>query len=208
MKRFLLVFIMLLVLALIGCSGPVENNEPEESAPPESVDAILPGDYFPMTPGSTWSYIGNGNEYASYTETVLYNDCSYFQVSRDNGGTVTSTVYYVSETDVRMVLSRGEEYDKANIISEPPNADEVILKVPLEPGTEWDSGSIKRKILSLDESIDTPAGLFEDCLTVRSDYPGSYIIDYYAAGIGLVYSEFHSGDDIVTSTLETYDIVD
>lgn len=208
MKKVFIIYAALLVLLLIGCSTPIDTAAPEDTLTPAPTDAVLPGDYFPMTPGSSWSYIGNGNEYASYTETVLYNECSYFQVSRDNGGTVTSTVYYVSETDVRMVLSRGEEYDKANLISEPPNADEIILKAPLEPGTEWESGSIKRKILSTDDTIDTPAGLFENCLTVRADYPDSYIIDYYAINIGLVYSEFHSGDDVITSTLEFYDIAD
>ncbi|MBN1622742.1 MAG: hypothetical protein JXN10_07455 [Clostridia bacterium] len=208
MKRILLLFFSLLMVVTVGCTKTSESPSPSAIPTLEPVQEVIPSDYFPMTPGSTWGYIGDGNEYASYTQTVLYNECSYFQVSRDNGGTVTSTVYYVSDNDIRMVLSRGEEYDKANIISEPPNTDEIILKTPLEPGTEWESGSIKRRILSMDDTIATPAGLFEDCLTVRSDYPDSYIIDYYVIGIGLVYTEFHSGDDIITSSLEFYDIAD
>jgi hypothetical protein len=208
MKRILLLFFSLLMVVIVGCTMTSESPSPSAVPTIEPVQEILPADYFPMTPGSTWSYIGEGNEYASYTRTVLYSECSYFQVSVNNGGTVSSTVYYASDTDVRIVLSRGEEYDMANLISEPPNTDEIVLTVPLEPGTEWGSESIKRKIVSLSDTVDTPAGLFEDCLTVRSEYPDSYILDYYVIGIGLVYSEFHSGEDVISSSLESYTIAD
>lgn len=208
MKKISFIFIVITTLILSGCSVESIPETSPATILPDPVVEILPADYFPMTPGSTWSYIGDGNEYASYTRTVLYSECSYFQVSINNGGTVSSTVYYVSDTDVRIVLSRGEEYDMANLISEPPNTDEIVLTVPLEPGTEWGSESIKRKIVSLSDTVDTPAGLFEDCLTVMSEYPDSYILDYYVIGIGLVYSEFHSGDVVISSTLESYTIAD
>lgn len=212
MKKISFIYIVLVSLILSGCSVesiPEETPiESPESVQPSPVAEILPADYFPMTPGSKWSYIGDGNEFATYTSTVLFHECLYFQVSRNNGGTVSSTVYYASDTDVRIVLSRGEEYDMSNLISEPPNTDEIVLMAPLEAGTEWGSESIKRKIVSTSESINTPAGLFENCLTVRSEYPDSYIIDYYVIGIGLVYSEFHSGDNVITSSLESYTIAD
>ena len=208
MKKITLIILFLSALILSGCKVDSVLETTPATIIPDPVKEILPADYFPMTPGSTWSYIGEGNEFASYTQTVLYNECSYFQVSKNNGGTVSSMVYYVSDIDVRLVLSKGEEYEMANLISEAPNTDEIILMAPIEPGTEWGSESIKRKIVSVDESKYTSAGLFEDCLMVRSDYPDSYIIDYYALGVGLVYSEFHSGDYIVTSSLESYTIAD
>lgn len=163
--------------------------------------------YFPLSIGSMWQYLGEGNEYASFTRKVLFKQGERTQTMEDNGGTVSANIYRVSGDEVRLVYSQGEEYDKVNLLERKDNRDSIILKAPLKTGTKWKNAEDEREIVATDASVDTPAGRFEDCIKVSIKSQNSTMYEYFKAGVGMVKREFISEGMTVTSTLEKYEIV-
>ena len=163
--------------------------------------------YFPLSIGSTWQYLGDGNEYASFTRKVLFKEGDRTQTMEDNGGTVSANIYRVTDGEVRLVYSKGEEYDKVNLLDSKDNRNSIILKAPLKVGTKWKNAEDEREIVAINASVDTPAGRFEDCIKVSIKSQNSTMYEYFKAGAGMVKREFISEGLTVTSTLEKYEIV-
>lgn len=163
-------------------------------------------DFFPLTEGSTWQYKGEGNEYASFVRKVLFVEGDKVQVSEDNGGTVSASVFEITEKAITCVFSRGEEYDGANLLDEESNENYAILQAPLKPGTKWEAQGEVREIVDINATVDTPAGKFENCIKVSIKSETSTMHEYYKEGVGLVKREFESEGMKVTSTLEKYEI--
>ena len=101
---------------------------------------------------------------------------------------------------------RGEEYDGNNLLDEEANDNLVLIKVPLEAGTKWETPNGTREIVETDAVVDTPAGEFEGCIKIEITTEHSVMYEYYKEGIGLVKREFLSEGMTVTSTLEEYSI--
>lgn len=206
----ILIIFVSLGLILAGCvkqtaPTPPPGNGKEE--PKQQVPAKKPGDFFPLTPGSTWQYLGEGNEYASFKREVSHAKGNLAQTKTDNGGTVSATVFETTDCAVTQVFFQGEEYDGKDFLGAAPNDNTILLKAPLEAGTRWVGrrGEL-REIVDVKATGSTPAGNFENCLKVKVSNEHSTIFEYYKEGVGLVKSEFISGDTRVTSTLEKYDI--
>ncbi len=203
--------IVLMAAAFTGCSKsnvqipPPGSSDKAPGAPVQPAQKA--GDYFPLTVGSSWQYLGEGNEYASFNRLVLFAKGNRAQVRSDNGGTVSAMVFETTDTAVTRVYMKGEEYGSANFLDAEPNENIMILKTPLETGTKWeDSNGGTREIVDINAALDTPAGRFENCVKVKITGQNSTIYEYYKEGVGLVRSEFLSGDTSVTSTLEKYNI--
>ncbi|HWQ29573.1 MAG TPA: hypothetical protein VN549_01180 [Negativicutes bacterium] len=163
--------------------------------------------YFPLSIGSTWQYLGEGNEYASFTRKVLFKEGDRTQTMEDNGGTVSANIYRITDDEIRLVYSQGEEYDKVNLLDRKDNRDSIILKAPLKKGTKWKNAEDEREIVASDASVDTPAGRFEACIKVSIKSKDSTMYEYFKAGVGMVKREFISEGLTVTSTLEKFEIV-
>lgn len=165
------------------------------------------GDYFPLTAGSSWQYLGEGNEYASFNRLVIFAKENRAQVKSDNGGTVAAMVFEITDTAITRIYMKGEEYGNPNFLDAAPNENLIILKTPLETGTIWENSTGgTREITDVNAVVNTPAGRFEKCVKVKITNPDSAIYEYYKEGVGLVRSEFQSGGAIITSTLEKYNI--
>jgi hypothetical protein len=175
----------------------------EDEAEP---DKLSLKNYFPLTGGSTWKYLGEGNEYASFSREVLFVDGDRSQVSEDNGGTVSASVFGFEEGQIVRTFFRGEEYDGNNLLDEEANDDLVLLKAPLEAGTKWETSNGVREIIGTGTEVDTPAGKFEDCIKIEITTEHSVMYEYYKEGIGLVKREFLTEGMNVTSTLKEYNI--
>lgn len=163
-------------------------------------------DFFPLTAGSTWQYQGEGNEYAPFSREVLFVDDNRAQVSEDNGGTVSASVFEFQEDQIIRTFFRGEEYDGNNLLDEEANDDMVLLKAPLEVGTKWETSNGTREIVETDAIVNTLAGNFENCLRIEIATDYSVMYEYYKEGVGLIKREFLSEGMAVTSTLEEYSI--
>jgi len=204
-----LVFALLLLVLAGGCARTGDNNANKPSPVPRPTQhaALKPGDYFPLQAGSTWTYQGSGNEFASFERQVEYVKNDFAQVREANGGTISSSIYRFSDSAVTRVYSKGESYDSTNALENgfASNDNTVIIQAPLNKGSNWQNDdNIKREIVSLSASVATPAGTFKNCLHIKW-YGSDYVTnEYYAKGVGLVKREFISGGQTISSTLEKY----
>ena len=167
---------------------------------------ITTAQWFPMTQGSTWQYLGEGNEYASFTREVVYTGGNLAQIKEDNGGTVSMSVYASTSNQITRVFFQGEEYTSANFLAAPANDNTVILAAPVQAGAQWSDGSVTRTITATGVSVTTPAGTFSGCVKVEIPGTGSTSYEYYKDGVGLVKREFITGATTITSTLQSYQI--
>jgi germination protein M len=126
---------------------PSASSQSEQPEPPTEAEESNPKDYFPLTQGSTWQYLGEGNEYASFTREVLYAEGNKSQIKEDNGGTVSTSIYQITADAVTRIYFTGEDYEPKNILNQPGNENIVILKGPLKPGTKWTAGTYTREIV-------------------------------------------------------------
>ncbi|MEG6520438.1 TapB family protein [Desulfotomaculum sp. 1211_IL3151] len=163
-------------------------------------------DFFPMTKGSTWEYQGEGNEYASFSREVLFLQDNKAQLREDNGGTVSISVLQVTDQEISRIYFQGEAYEDTNVINQEPNDHTIILKLPLSVGTKWDVPHGNREIVSINATVETPAGSFTNCIKVKVTQENSTIFEYFKQDVGLVKREFFSEGTQVTSSLETYHI--
>jgi len=203
---------ILIVMVQIGCQSPNNNqnsNPPANNQPGMNVVVdIPPGQYFPLTAGSTWEYEGSGNEFASFTRQVAFAQGNLAQTTEDNGGTVITRIIQTNENALTVVYFSGEDYQPQNMIASgfTSNENDILLQAPVKVGTTWVSKNINKSVVSTTEMVDTPAGKFENCVKVKFAGQNDTIYQYYKAGIGLVKQEFISGNTSVTSTLKKYDI--
>lgn len=171
----------------------------------EVVPIVKPGDFFPLVVGSTWEYLGEGNEYASFNRKVLFTSGNLAQIREDNGGTVSAAVFKISPEAVSRVFFMGEAYDdQMNYLNTSSNENIIILKTPLQVGTKWTEPNGTREIVDINATIATPAGSFTQCLKVKISNENSTLYEYYKKGVGMVKREFISGDTKVSSSLKKH----
>ncbi|HZK72225.1 MAG TPA: hypothetical protein VFD03_12035 [Clostridia bacterium] len=202
MKRILLVFMIVLSISFI--SGCKFTNQDKSKIPP----TVNVTDYAPLTKGSYWEYEGNGNEYASFNRRVLFTQGNLAQISEDNGGTVISKIIEGTNEVVKLVYFEAESYQPSNMLETGfvANSEAIIIKSPLQVGTNWTDKDGKKEIVALDSIVDTPLGKIDNCLKLKITNPDDTIYQYYKKGIGLVKQEFISGDTIITSTIKKYQV--
>jgi hypothetical protein len=210
---------MLFSLLILGCTGPSvpkipqstqnegtnQNQEPKPDKPKE-VPSLKPADFFPVPVGASWEYAGDGHEYAAFKRKVLFCSGDLAQISEDNGGTVSASVYKISSDAVTRIFFRGEEYSNTNYLTAKPNDNQIILKTPFSVGTKWNEKNGTREIVDTNSSVTTPKGSFDQCLKIKISYQDSVSFEYFKQGVGLVKREFVSGETRVTSSLKSYSL--
>lgn len=212
LKAALMVALLPGLLAVFsGCRRSSSPQQDNDTSPTKNVSqqASL-ASYFPLTVGSTWSYLGEGMEYASFTREVVFVRGRRGQLQEDNGGTVIAAVYEISDDAITRIYHSAEAYEAEDLLDRIPASESeqiVILRTPLKTGTTWQTpGNETRTITATDAIVETPAGTFENCVAVKIESEHSTLHEYFKEGIGLVLREFVSEGYRVTSTLEEYDI--
>ncbi len=210
--KTLILTLILVTLYPLGCfkSGtptpePNDNQEKLQDNKQPSPTANL-SEYFPLTKGSTWKYQGEGNEYASFDREVLFIQENKGQIRENNGGTVSAAVFQVTDNKITRIFFQGEAYGETNFLDEESNENVVVLQKPLEVGTSWEESNGTREIVSIDATVDTPAGEFNNCIKIQISAKDSTLFEYYKNGVGMVKREFISGETRVTSALEEFEI--
>ncbi len=212
MKRIVPLMLILIFMAVLsfGCT-PEQGTKSEDNKTPSAANGEKTekvSDYFPATPGSRWVYLGEGNEYASYTQEAVYSKDNMAQFVSNNGGTSMTSIFEINDNYVKRVYQEWEIYDPDNYLETgfTPNDDTIMLKGPIAIGTSWTNEASSREIVSINSNINTPAGSFDNCVKVKINFENSTIYEYYHKNTGLVKSEFLSQDARVTSTLEEFEI--
>ncbi|MDD3268812.1 MAG: hypothetical protein PHX14_05775 [Syntrophomonadaceae bacterium] len=202
--------LLVLALSLTACTTEqeVKNNIPQQQKSNPNLPVPKLNDYFPLMASSSWEYEGIGNEYASFSREVLFAQENLVQIKESNGGTVSTSIFAISDDNIKRVFFAGETYHPENLLPDKfsPNDNTIILKSPLKLGTSWGEGENQREISSLDISTDTPAGKFAHCLQIKSSGQDSTVYEYYSQGTGLVKREFISGDAKIISHLKKSNI--
>lgn len=195
----ILVAVLALSFLLVGCAsfGKVTDKGRED----KKMVLEKPGDYFPLVQGSNWSYQGYGNEYASFNREVLFTKGNRAQVREDNGGTSMAIVFEVTDDAVTRIFNQGEVYNPENLLDMQPSENVIILKAPIEVGTKWKEANFEKEIIDINAAVDTPLGVYQNCVQIKISGEHSTIYEYYKSGVGLVKREFISGDTRVNSII-------
>lgn len=220
-KSLLIIFALLLITSTaLGCTA----KQPETPAPPPTPIPTQPAPaekptetpvptaeekdislYMPMKVGYLWQYEGEGNEYASYTLRVEYQENNRYQLTEDNGGSVIADIYEVTDDSIVHVYRMGESYEQKNLLKEEDNLEDILIKKPLQIGNKWVSEENSYEIIDTKATITVPYGTFDDCLVVKRTYKdGSESYMSYKEEVGLVQSEFRSEGFKVFSRLKSF----
>lgn len=164
--------------------------------------------------GNYWKYNGYGNEFASLERKVLYKEGQKVQIMESTPGTTMGVVYELSDQKAIVIYSQEDFYDEAiSLLDLDSNRDQIILQAPIKEKESWNSDGIKYTVLSLKEEVDTDAGLFENCVSVKVEYPGNpdHLMIYYKPDLGMVKQEYISGETegekyVVTTLLAEYQV--
>lgn len=200
-KTLLLLILLTGLAVLAGCAGQAEMPGQE----PVITDVQS---YFPTEPSLTWTYEGSGNEYAGFTRTVIYREGNQVQMAENNGGTRLGRVYQVSAEAITQTLSREEYYSNDSLLNEKPHQRQILLKAPLKVGQVWEDMQNKREIVSINESVQLPAGTFQHVVKVKitsldPQQKDHLQFEYYAPDAGLIMREFRGDNYVVTSKLQS-----
>lgn len=213
MKRLGILLVIFLASILASGCGNIANNQianppGNTQTVPNAAVEVMPGEYYPLTVGSSWEYEGTGNEFASFTRKVLFSKGNLSQTTESNGGTTATSIYKTTDTTVTRVYYAGEDYQPKNLLDTTYsiNDNEIVLQSPMKVGTTWPNKNTNKTILALNEVVDTPAGKFEDCVKVKITDNNDTTYQYYKKGVGLVKQEYISGTTTITSTLKKYEI--
>lgn len=200
----LLTLVVLAVFAL-GGAGCVKKPQPSAPAPELAVTDVR--GYFPAEPMLTWVYEGSGNEYAAFTARAMAREGDRTQFSVNSGGTRLGQVYEVTASAVTLLFSKEEFYSDASLLGEKANRQRVILKAPLQVGAAWESAQERREVVGIRETVQVPAGTYSNVVKIKvtslAAQAGGHSFEYYAPNIGLVLSEFVTGQDMIVSRLKT-----
>lgn len=188
-----LIFIFL--VSIIGCSKLEKEN---------------PADYFPVSIGNSWEFQGIGNEYATFNQEVIYQKDDRAQFKINNGATISKAIYKISPDNITRILQIFESYDDENLLEKGFDANDntIIIKTPLEIGTNWEVPVGTREIVGVESNIITPAGNFTDCIIIKCEFNETegIMYEYYQKGVGLVKSEYILDDFKIISSLQKYNI--
>ena len=160
--------------------------------------------YFPLSPGSWWVYHSEDSDQASYRQDVLYSRGGRAQIRVDNRAAVQMKVYLVDRSAVTLMHTAVVRDEKTeSYLDRPPNTNRVLLKVPLRVGAKWVSDGWLHEVVSVTDRVETPAGIFVDCLRIRATSPDGAIVvqRYHKKGIGIVRTEYTTKDRTIVTNL-------
>lgn len=227
MKQYLLVLVTLLFL--VACNDTEVNNNPIVTPPaPQSDNEQVtntenPTDneidqensnsidfkrYF-KPDGSTAYYLGEGNEFATYTEKTIYLSSEYVATIIDNGGATTMKIYRILDdrieliaNDVIDVLPETQEFPNVQDLDD-LEAIETYLTGPLKVGTTFG----KWTIVETNITLETPVNTFENVFVLEEQGEDYLNRKYFVEDYGVIKEEFimqieNEDEFVVTSTLK------
>ncbi|HYE84338.1 MAG TPA: hypothetical protein VEG39_19505 [Clostridia bacterium] len=187
-------------------AAPIVTPTPTPT-PAQEEESLL--DFYPFKVGNMWEYEGEGMEYASFIQRVVFSSGNRYQVTVDNGGTVIANAMEVRKDSITNNYRSGEAYNGENLLNRPGNLNIVLLQTPLKEGNFWISEENHYEIIDMDAEVIVPAGDFKDCIAVKETFKDqtSNMVFYYKRGVGMVQSEFRTDmGDLITSKLKRYEL--
>lgn len=214
-----ILFVLSLAILLVGCTTnkvteqqetlskqavTAEASKFEKTAEPktaENLASFIPPD------GSTAYYVGQGNEFASFSLQTTYIDDTHIAQIEDNGGVIMLKVYRLTDSAIVLIY-------KAAVDNTPslPTAQEAasfpviepILQLPFEVGNSFAGWTIQ----STTATVDTGTKIYHDVIQLTRTKDTMTTQKYFAKDVGLIRIEDTMQTDneepfVVTSTLRT-----
>ncbi|SIR09621.1 S-layer homology domain-containing protein [Domibacillus enclensis] len=158
-------------------------------------------DYF-LANGQTASFLGEGNEFASYTTHTVWHDSRHVTVYEDNSGTVMARTFRLEDHQVVVIREEGEQYE--DFEPAPGELDalaplHIYLKEPLEEGASFEGWTI----IDDEAILISPLRAFNQVIVLERMENGAVIRSYFAERYGEVKRELLMDDFMVTSEIES-----
>jgi hypothetical protein len=134
--------------------------------------------------GDVAYFVGDFNEYATFTETTTWLNDEYVQILTDNGGSVTRQIYKVSLDKIELVFEKMDVSESEDLPIEKLELLKPIstlLIAPIEDGAAFDD-----KVITYPVDFLTPYKKFSDTIQVTVEDQNSTIDYYYAQHYGLI----------------------
>ena len=164
----------------------------------EEVSKTL-ANFFPKSE-ETMYYAGEGSEYAPFQLTTTWLSEKYVQQVIDNGGGTTQQIYRITNEEIQLIYNDLIEFEPVSFeLDELDTLEtlEIILKTPIENGTEFDQKTIQYPV-----KVKVPFAAFENAVLVSEKFETDTINEYYVEQYGLVRREFITEDGyVITSSL-------
>ena len=184
-----------------------ENSNEKEQPDINSEDMSIDLSNFFMKDKSVAKYLGEGNEYATYTARTQWHNDHTVSIFEDNGGTILLRTYRITDKAIELINEQGEFYGEFNPTNDELDAMPAIstfLQLPIEKDREFDGW----KIIDVNVTLETPLQQFEDVIQIQKiDETGSIQNRYIVENFGEIKREFiMDEEDIkfsVTSTIES-----
>lgn len=160
--------------AASACAGT-----PKTAGPAKGPTPTTPAAYYPLEPGWKWAYdVEQDGEAILATFAVTLREGERALVS---GG--DQLLEYVVKPDGIMR-------------PDPRGAGDYVLKAPLSGTAAWPVAGGQAKVVGWDQTIETLAGKFDNCVTVEEtrDNPDRRTKTTYAPGVGPIVIEFQAMD--------------
>lgn len=207
MKKLIIIFMFIIMVMFLASCSNAENNGTNSPPDEDSDDSVIEStelsinDYFPFTENTKYEYVGDGNEYATYSVFTDYITDTRIQTRTNNGGTEIVKVLENKNGQLKVLLDRAETYFREDFTYTKSSGGEVLIKEPIKVGNSWSNGEdIKTSITNLDVDITIPLGTFK-ALEVTTEGKDYKITDYYAKDIGLIKTVNTGNGYEVSSTL-------
>lgn len=180
-----------------------ENEQPDFNSDEASIDL---SNFF-MKDKMVAKYLGEGNEYATYTARTQWHNDHTVSIFEDNGGTILLRTYRITEKAIELINEQGEFYGEFNPTNDELDAMPAIstfLQFPIEKNKEFDGWTI----IDVGLTLETPLQEFKDVIQIQKiDVTGSIQNRYIVENFGEIKREFiMDEEDIqfsVTSTIES-----
>lgn len=205
MRKLIFVLLLIVAVLIVGCAestGMTVKANDDFLATDLDLELSI-ADYFPYLHNTRLEYEGIGNEFAGKSVYFEYIDGNRAQIKEKNPGTNMVRIIEYKDGAITEIYSEGEFYHIENFLNNKANSQEILLKEPLEVGTNWlSSNGYKKEITSIDRQIETPYGVLQ-ALEVTTEYDnGRLEKTYYSQGIGFVASIYIDGDFRVETLLK------
>lgn len=177
---WIIIFVIIILVSLFSTVKLINSSKVEEE-----IIASIP--YYPNE--NMVKIFKNDAEDQIFTQTVDMVKQGKIQIKQVDLLTRVVMVYDISADYIKLIYTEevaNKEFKEDYIDNLIPNRMDIILKAPIEMGTNWkdDDGGIY-EIIKLNALVDTPAGTFET-LVVRYTNDDFTVKEYYAKDIGLV----------------------
>ena len=184
-----------------------ENNNENEQPDINSEDVSIDLSNFFMKDKSVAKYLGEGNEYATYTARTQWHNDHTVSIFEDNGGTILLRTYRITDKAIELINEQGEFYEEFNPTDDELDAMPAIstfLQLPIEKDREFDVW----KIIEVNLTLETPLQKFEDVIQIQKiDETGSIQNRYIVENFGEIKREFIMDEEglkfSVSSTIES-----